>query len=76
MKSRESLGNILKKYIQILDANLNRFKFLDAYNQPKLNQEDIKHLNMSITNNEVEAAIKALPIKKNSRLDRFTAEFY
>jgi ubiquinone biosynthesis protein Coq4 len=24
-------------------------KFLDAYNQPKMNQEDIKHLNSTIT---------------------------
>jgi hypothetical protein len=33
-------------------------KFLDAYNQSKLNQEDIKHLNSPITFNEIEAIIK------------------
>jgi hypothetical protein len=32
-------------------------KFLDTYNQPKLNQEDINYLNTSITCNKVEAAI-------------------
>jgi hypothetical protein len=41
-------------------------KFLDAYNQPILNQEDIKHLNCPITSNEIEAIIKGLPTKKSS----------
>jgi hypothetical protein len=32
-------------------------RFLDNYDHPKLNQEDINHLNGSITQNEIEAAI-------------------
>jgi hypothetical protein len=32
-------------------------KFLDTYEHPKVNQEDINHLNKSITHNEIEAAI-------------------
>jgi hypothetical protein len=32
-------------------------RFLDTYNHPKVNQEDINHLNRSITQNEIEAAI-------------------
>jgi hypothetical protein len=36
-------------------------RFLDTYDHPKLNQEDINHLNISITQNEIEAAIKSLP---------------
>jgi hypothetical protein len=40
-------------------------KFLDTYDKQKLNQEDIKHLNRSITQSEIEAAIKSLPKKKS-----------
>jgi hypothetical protein len=36
-------------------------RFLDTYDHPKLNQEDVNHLNRSITQNEIEAAIKSLP---------------
>jgi hypothetical protein len=36
-------------------------RFLDTYDHPKLNQEDINELNRSITQNEIEAAIKSLP---------------
>jgi hypothetical protein len=49
---------------------------LGTYNHPKLNQEDIKHLNRSITQKEIEAAIKSLPKKKSPGPDGFTAEFY
>jgi hypothetical protein len=51
-------------------------KFLDTYDHPKLNQEDINHLNRNITQNEIEAAIKSLPKKKSPGLDGFSAEFY
>jgi hypothetical protein len=51
-------------------------RFLETYNHPKLNQEDIDHLNRSITQKEIEAAIKSLPKKKNPGPDGFTAEFY
>jgi hypothetical protein len=51
-------------------------KFLDTYDHPKLKQEDINHLNTSITWNEIEAAIKSLPKKKSSGPDRFSGVFY
>jgi hypothetical protein len=51
-------------------------RFLDTYDHSKLNQEDINHLNRSITQNEIEAAIKRLPKKKSAGPDGFSAEFY
>jgi hypothetical protein len=41
-----------------------------------LNQEDTDHLNRSITQNEIEAAIKSFPKKKSLGLDGFSAELY
>jgi hypothetical protein len=51
-------------------------RFLDTYDHPKLNQEDINHLNRSITLNEIEAAIKSLPRKISPGPDGFSAESY
>jgi hypothetical protein len=41
-----------------------------------LSQEEINHLNRSITQNEIEAAIKSVPKKKSPGPDGFSAEFY
>jgi hypothetical protein len=51
-------------------------RFLDTYNHPKLNQEDINHLSRFITQKEIEPSIKSLPKKKSPGTDGFTAEFY
>jgi hypothetical protein len=51
-------------------------RFLDNNANPKLNQEVINYLNRSITQNEIEAAIKSLPKKKSPGVDRLSAEFY
>jgi hypothetical protein len=40
-----------------------------------LNQEDINHLNRSITHNEIKAVIKHLPKKKSPGPKIFSAEF-
>jgi hypothetical protein len=50
-------------------------RFLETYNHPKLIQEDINHLNRSITQKEIEKAIKSLPKNKSSGPDGCTAEF-
>jgi hypothetical protein len=51
-------------------------RFLDTYNHPKLNQVDINHLNRSITQKEIEAAIKSLQKKKSPGPHGFTVEFH
>ena len=51
-------------------------KFLDKYNSPKLNQEEIENLNRPITSTEIETVIRNLPANKSTGPDGFTAEFY
>jgi hypothetical protein len=51
-------------------------RFLETHNHPKWNHEDINHLNTSITQKDIEAAIKNLPKKKSPGPDGFSAEFY
>ena len=51
-------------------------KFLEKYNFPKLNQEEIENLNRLITSTEIETVNRNLPANKNLGPDSFTAEFY
>ena len=51
-------------------------KFLENYNFPKLNQEEIENLNRPITSTEIETVIRNLPANKSPTPDGFTAEFY
>jgi hypothetical protein len=44
-------------------------RFLDTYDYPKLSQEDINHLNRSITQNETEAAIVSQKRKVQDLMD-------
>jgi hypothetical protein len=77
-KSRESSETTLRAYIPInlkILKKWTKYPFLDTYDHPKLNHEDINHLNRSITGNEIQAGIKNLPKKKSSGPDGFSAEF-
>ena len=50
-------------------------KFLEKYNFPKLNQEEIENLNRHITSMEIETVIRNLPVNKSPGPDGFTGEF-
>jgi hypothetical protein len=50
--------------------------FLDRYQVPKLNQDQINDLNSPIPSKEIEAVINRLPTKKGPGPDGFSAEFY
>ena len=51
-------------------------KFLEKYNLPKLNQEEIVNLNRPTTSTEIETVIKTLPTNKSPGPDGFTDQFY
>jgi hypothetical protein len=64
------IQEIIRDYFENLYSNKfenceEMVRFLDTHDHPKLNQEDINKLNRSITQNEIEAAIKSLPKKKS-----------
>ena len=50
--------------------------FLDRYQIPKLNQDQIDHLNRPITPKEIEGVIDRLLTKKSTGPEGFSAGFY
>jgi hypothetical protein len=50
---RDYFENLYSKFENLEQMD----RFLDTYDHPKLSQEDINHLNRSITQNEIEAVI-------------------
>ena len=75
------IQRIIRNYYQQLYANKmdnleEMDKFLEKYNFPKLDQEQMDNLNRPITSTEIETVIKNLPANKSPGPDSFTAEFY
>ena len=51
-------------------------KFLERYNFPRLNKEDLENIIRPITSNEIETIIKNLPTNKSPGPDGFMGEVY
>jgi hypothetical protein len=77
----EEIQNIISSYYKRLYStkleNLDEMdNFLDRYQIPKLNQDQINDLNSPISPKEIEAVINSLPTQKSPGPDGFSAEFY
>ena len=53
-----------------------RDRFLEKFNLPRLNQEEIEIMNNPITSTQIEALIKNFPENKRLGPEGFTGEFY
>ena len=68
---------IMNNYIEIKCINLQEVNiFLEKFNPPRMNYEEIKIMNNLITSTEIEAVIKNLPKNKSPGPDGFIGEFY
>ena len=71
------IQRIIRDYYEQLHGNkMDKMdRFLEKFNLPRLNQEEIEIINNPMTNTEIEAVIKNLP-ETSPRSDSFTGELY
>ena len=77
----EEMQRIITDYYELLYGNeIDNLKemdrFLEKFNPPRLNQEEIEIMNSPITSTEIEAVIKNHPKNKSAGPDGFTGKFY
>ena len=65
-----------QQYANKMDKLEEMHKFLEKYNFPKLNQEEIENLNRPTTRTEIKTVIRNHPTNRSPGPDGFTAEFY
>ena len=72
--------NIRDYYQQLYANNMDNLeemdKFLEKYNFPKLNKEELENRNRHITSTEIETVLRNLPANKIPGPDGITAKFY
>ena len=84
---KERLQQTVQKYKGLLETIMNNYmaikwitwkkqRFLEMFNLPRLNQEEIEIMTHPITSTDIEAVIKNLPKNKSPGPDGFTGEFY
>ena len=80
MTDTSEIQNIMKDYYkQLYDQRMNNLeegdKFLERWNLPRLNQEQLEGMRRPVTSIEVETVIKNLPTNRSPGPDGFTGEF-
>ena len=66
----------MNNYMAIKNKLEEMARFLEKFNLPRLNQEEIEIMNNPILSTEIKAVIKNLPKNKSPGPDGFTGEFY
>ena len=78
--NEEIQRNIRDYYEQLYGSKMDNLekmdRFVEKFNLPRLNQEEIEIMNNPITSTAIEAVIKNLPKNKSPGPDGFIGEFY
>ena len=76
---KERLQQTMQKYKGLKETFMNlkeMDRFLEKFNLPSVNQEEMEIMNNTTTSTEIEAVVKTLPKNKSPGPDGFIGEFY